>query len=67
MKRTNVVLDEQLLSRGKKLTGIKTTKGLLEHALKELIRRQNQKRILELKGKVKWEGELSQMRKMRIQ
>jgi len=67
MKRTNVVLDEQLLSRGKKLTGIKTTKGLLEHALKELIRRRNQKRILELKGKVKWEGDLFQMRKMRIQ
>jgi Arc/MetJ family transcription regulator len=67
MKRTNVELNEQLLSRGKKLTGIKTTKGLLEHALKELIRRRNQKRILELKGKVKWEGDLSQMRKMRIQ
>ncbi len=67
MKRTNVVLDEQLLSRGKKLTGIKTTKSLLEHALKELIRRRNQKRILKLKGKVKWEGDLSQMRKMRIQ
>lgn len=67
MKRTNVILDEQLLSRGKKLTGIKTTKGLLEHALKELIRRRNQKRILELKGKVKWEGDLFQMRKMRIQ
>jgi Arc/MetJ family transcription regulator len=67
MKRTNVELNEQLLSRGKKLTGIKTTKGLLEHALKELIRRRNQKRILELKGKVEWEGDLSQMRKMRIQ
>ena len=67
MKRTNVELNEQLLSRGKKLTGIKTTKGLLEHALKELIRRRNQKRILALKGKVKWEGDLSQMRKMRIQ
>jgi Arc/MetJ family transcription regulator len=67
MKRTNVELNEQLLSRGKKLTGIKTTKGLLEHALKELIRRKNQKRILELKGKVKWEGDLSQIRKMRIQ
>ena len=67
MKRTNVELNEQLLSRGKKLTGIKTTKGLLDHALKELIRRRNQKRILELKGKVKWEGDLSQMRKMRIQ
>jgi len=67
MKRTNVVLDEQLLSRGKKLTGIKTTKSLLEHALKELIRRRNQRRILELKGKVNWEGDLSQMRKMRIQ
>jgi Arc/MetJ family transcription regulator len=67
MKRTNVELNEQLLSRGKKLTGIKTTKGLLDHALKELIRRRNQKRILELKGKVKWVDDLSQMRKMRIQ
>ena len=33
MKRTNVVLNEELLSRGKKLTGIKTTNAKVPFVL----------------------------------
>jgi len=62
VKRTNIVLDEKLLDRGKRLTGLQTTRGLVEHALRELIRRKNQRRILELRGKVRWEGNLKEMR-----
>lgn len=62
MKRTNIELDENLLEEGKKATGIKTSKALIDFALKELIRTHKQKRILELKGKIEWAGNLDEMR-----
>jgi Arc/MetJ family transcription regulator len=62
MKRTNIVLDEKLLLKGKKLTGVKTSKALIDLALRELIRRRNQRRILELQGSIDWQGDIAQMR-----
>jgi Arc/MetJ family transcription regulator len=44
---------------------LKTTRGLVEHALRELVRRKNQKRILRLRGKVDWDGDLDRMRSAR--
>jgi len=65
MKRTNIVIDEKLIKEGMKTTGIKTRRALVDYALRDLLRRGSQKRILELKGKVHWEGDLSSMRKGR--
>jgi Arc/MetJ family transcription regulator len=65
-KRTNIVLDEALVEAGLKATGLKTRKELVDFALRDLLRREAQKKILELKGKVHWEGDLSEMRKTRI-
>jgi Arc/MetJ family transcription regulator len=62
VKRTNIVLDESLLNQGKKATGLKTSKAVVDFALKELLRHHNQKRILELRGQVKWVGNLEKMR-----
>lgn len=66
MKRTNIVLDEKLVGKGMRLTGIQTQKGLIDYALRELVRRKEQKKILRLKGKVSWEGDLDQMRTNRF-
>jgi len=65
MRRTNIVLDEKLVEKGKKATGLKTSKALVDFALKELIRHSNQRQILDLFGSIAWEGNLSQMRTMR--
>ncbi len=65
MKRTNIVIDEKLIRDGLRTTGIKTRRALVDYALRDLLRRQSQKRILELKGKIHWEGDLSSMRKVR--
>jgi Arc/MetJ family transcription regulator len=65
MKRTNIVLDEKLVEKGKKATGLKTSKAVIDFALRELIRHSNQRRILELFGTVEWSGDLSHMRSMR--
>ena len=62
MVRTNIVLDPSILDRAKDLTGIRTTKGVVDYALKELVRHKRQRDLIKLKGKIKWEGDLSRSR-----
>ncbi len=66
MKRTNIVLDEELVEKGMQLTGITTQKSLIDYALRELVRRKEQKKILRLKGQIHWEGDLEAMRANRF-
>lgn len=66
MGRTNVVLDDVLVVRCQKATGIKTRRALIDYALRELLRNEQQKRILKLKGKVLWEGNLASWRGRRV-
>ena len=65
MKRTNVVLDAKLIEDCIEVTGIRTQRALIDHALRELLRLENQTKILELKGKVRWEGDLNEWRQGR--
>jgi Arc/MetJ family transcription regulator len=65
MKRTNVVLDEELIHRGIELTGLKTQRDLIDYALRELVRRKEQKKIIQLKGAIDWQGDLNEMRELR--
>jgi len=65
MKRTNIVLDDKLVDDCMKATGIRTQRALIDHALHELLRRENQSKILELKGKILWEGNLDEWRQGR--
>jgi Arc/MetJ family transcription regulator len=64
--RTNIDLDEGLVSRGLLISGLRTKKDLVNMALKEFIRKNDQKKILELRGKIHWQGDLELMRKSRI-
>jgi Arc/MetJ family transcription regulator len=66
MKRTNIVIDEELIADALKATGLKTRRELVDYALRELLRQESQKRILKLKGAVHWEGSLSSMRRGRV-
>lgn len=65
MKRTNIVLDEKLVREGLKTTGMKTRRALVDYALRELVRREKQVGLLELKGKVHWTGDIEAMRSTR--
>ena len=62
MKRTNVVLDEILAQECLKATGLKTYRAVIDYALRELLRHESQTKILELKGKVQWDGDLDEWR-----
>ena len=66
MSRTNIDLDDKLVKEGLKVTHLRTKKELVNYALEELIKKARRKRILELKGKVQWEGDLCQMRASRV-
>ena len=65
MKRTNVVLDDILVKDCIKATWIKTQKALIDHALRELLRHEKQIKILELKGRINWNGDLDDWRQGR--
>ncbi len=60
--RTNIVIDDNLMAEALKLTKVKTKKDVVEKALKLLVQVQRQEAIRKLKGKLKWEGNLSEMR-----
>ena len=63
--RTNIVLDDELVRQGFKLTSAKTKKELVNLALSELVKQAKRKALLAYRGKVKWEGDLNKMRALR--
>ncbi len=65
MHRTNIVLDEKLVRKVKKITGAKTTREAVDRSLREMARREDFREVLDLMGKVRWEGDLAKMRRGR--
>ena len=60
--RTNVVIDDRLMSRARRSSGAKTKKAAIEAGLRLLIQMDSQARLRTLKGRVAWTGDLSAMR-----
>jgi Arc/MetJ family transcription regulator len=60
--RTNIVIDDSLMNEALQLTGLKTKKAVVETGLKLLIQLRKQERIKNLRGKLRWEGDLESMR-----
>jgi len=52
---TNLALDPDLIERAVKVSGEKTKKAAVTRALEEFITRRNQKRLIELMGKLEWD------------
>jgi Arc/MetJ family transcription regulator len=65
--RTNIVLDDKLVERAQKLTGIKTKREVIHEALRTLILLREQGNIRTVRGKLKWEGDLNEQRSSRFQ
>lgn len=63
MKRTNLVLDEQLLEEVTRLSGEKTYSAAVQRAMQEFVRLAKARRILSLRGSGLWEGDLAEMRR----
>jgi Arc/MetJ family transcription regulator len=65
MKRTNLVLDEDLLEEATRLSGERTYSKTVERALNEMVRRVKARQILDLAGSGLWQGDLKVMREDR--
>jgi len=61
--RTNIVIDDDLLEGAKRATGAKTTGEAVELGLAALIRLKEQEEIRGLRGKLRWTGDLDEMRR----
>lgn len=60
--RTNIDIDERLLADAQAIAGTPTKKATVEHALRELVRRKDRRRVRELLGTVDWMGDLDETR-----
>ncbi len=60
--RTNVIIDDDLMATALKVSGLKTKKTAIEEGLKLLVQVQGQKAIKSFRGKLKWSGNLGEMR-----
>lgn len=66
MKRTNLVLDAQLLEEVTRALGEKTYSAAVNRALAELLRVRKIQSLPGFFGKGLWEGDLAQMREDRL-
>lgn len=64
--RTNIVIDDDLMTKAMESTGLATKKAVIEEALRLLIRLKSQERVRQLRGKLQWEGDLNEMRQDRF-
>ncbi|MGZ5014935.1 MAG: type II toxin-antitoxin system VapB family antitoxin [Methylobacter sp.] len=60
--RTNIIIDDALMADVLKATGAKSKREAVELGLKALLMLKQQEGIKAFKGKLKWEGDLEQMR-----
>jgi Arc/MetJ family transcription regulator len=60
--RTNIVIDDKLMSDALRATGLKTKREAVELGLRTLLRLRRQEELRGLRGKLKWQGDLDAMR-----
>ncbi|MGZ8251311.1 MAG: type II toxin-antitoxin system VapB family antitoxin [Methylophilaceae bacterium] len=60
--RTNIDIDDAILQAAMQAGGFKTKKETVEAGLRMLAQRRKQREIVDLFGKVSWEGDLNEMR-----
>lgn len=63
--RTNVDIDDDVLREAQRLVGTRTKRETVDFALRELVARHRRIGILDLRGRVHWEGELAESRRGR--
>ena len=65
--RTNIDIDEGLMRKAMRNSGRRTKKATVEAGLRLLVDTHSQGAIRRLRGKVRWEGNLEQSRRGRVQ
>ena len=63
--RTSIQIDDDLMAQAMKAGGFKTRKAAVEEALRLFVRTRSQGRLRGLRGKLRWDGSLEEMRRDR--
>lgn len=62
MMRTNIIIDDDLMSSAMAATGARTKRETVELGLKTLLKLQRQAELRRFRGKLDWDGDLEAMR-----
>ncbi len=60
--RTNIVIDDQIMKEAQAIGGYRTKKETVEAGLKLIVHLKKQEKIKKFRGKLKWDGDLDEMR-----
>ncbi len=60
--RTTLNLDDEALASAMKVASGRTKTDVINEALREFARRRRLREFLEFKGKIRWEGNLDELR-----
>jgi len=64
--RTNIEIDDDLMRRAMRVAKTRTKRETVEQGLQLLLRLRAQSGLRRLRGKVKWEGNLEESRRARM-
>lgn len=60
--RTNIAVDDDLMSQALKATGLRTKREVVELGLQTLVNLRAREAIRQLRGRLAWDGDLDAMR-----
>ena len=63
--RTNIDIDDALMAEALEASGCRTKKAAVEEGLRLLVRTRRQGSLRKLRGELRWEGSLEEMRRDR--
>ncbi len=64
--RTNIEIDDDLMRKAMRRSGAPTKRAAVEEALRLLVNMHEQASIRRWRGKVRWEGNLKELRRSRV-
>jgi len=64
--RTNINIDDALLSQARRLTRLRTKREVVHRALEVLVESEARKGILRYRGSGIWEGDVKALRRNRV-
>ncbi len=65
-KRTNIVVNEELIKDIRRFSELKTKREIIEKALEDQLDYLKRQKLRSLRGKIIWEGDLMKMRERRV-
>ncbi|MDH4027693.1 MAG: type II toxin-antitoxin system VapB family antitoxin [Nitrospirota bacterium] len=65
MARIIIDIEDSVMKKAQEINGLNNKSEVVKYAIEKLVRQKEIEHILSLKGQIKWEGNLEEMRKGR--